>query len=115
MPARPLTWIASARAPAPPGAGSRPRARAPTTAAGHGWPQGYGFLSENAGFVDICADHGLEFIGPKSNQIRVMGDKSTARDTMKVRGSCRAAGAVLSAARVAGTGCVRAAGCTAAG
>lgn len=46
---------------------------------------GYGFLSENAGFVDICADHGLEFIGPKPAQIRMMGDKSTARDTMKVR------------------------------
>lgn len=46
--------------------------------------QGYGFLSENAGFVEICADHGLEFIGPKPAQIRMMGDKSTARDTMKV-------------------------------
>jgi hypothetical protein len=56
--------------------------------------QGYGFLSENATFVDICNDHGLEFIGPKSDSIRVMGDKSTARDTMKVRewryvGGCR--------------------------
>lgn len=48
-------------------------------------PQGYGFLSENATFVDICNDHGLEFIGPKSDSIRVMGDKSTARDTMKAR------------------------------
>ena len=47
--------------------------------------QGYGFLSENATFVDICNDHGLEFIGPKSDSIRVMGDKSTARDTMKAR------------------------------
>jgi hypothetical protein len=46
--------------------------------------QGYGFLSENAGFVEICADHGLEFIGPKPAHIRVMGDKATARDTMKV-------------------------------
>lgn len=44
---------------------------------------GYGFLSENATFVDICADHGIEFIGPRSDSIRVMGDKSTARDTMK--------------------------------
>lgn len=34
--------------------------------------------------MDICADHGLEFIGPKPAQIRMMGDKSTARDTMKV-------------------------------
>ena len=46
--------------------------------------QGYGFLSENATFVDICADHGIEFIGPKAQHIRIMGDKSTARDTMKV-------------------------------
>ena len=46
--------------------------------------QGYGFLSENAGFVDICADHGIEFIGPKPAHIRIMGDKATARDTMKV-------------------------------
>lgn len=49
-------------------------------------PQGYGFLSENATFVDICADHGIEFIGPRSDSIRLMGDKSTARDTMKARG-----------------------------
>ena len=47
--------------------------------------QGYGFLSENATFVDICNDHGIEFIGPSSDQIRTMGDKSTARDTMKAR------------------------------
>lgn len=50
--------------------------------------QGYGFLSENAGFVEICNDHGLEFIGPKPSHIRVMGDKATARDTMKVRRVC---------------------------
>ena len=48
------------------------------------WLQGYGFLSENSTFVDICSDHGIEFIGPKSDHIRTMGDKSTARDTMKV-------------------------------
>eukprot|EP00879_Flechtneria_rotunda_P000765 GHRR01000886.1.p1 GENE.GHRR01000886.1~~GHRR01000886.1.p1 ORF type:complete len:559 (+),score=180.35 GHRR01000886.1:157-1833(+) len=47
---------------------------------------GYGFLSENAGFVEICSDHGLEFIGPKPAHIRMMGDKSTARDTMKKAG-----------------------------
>ena len=46
--------------------------------------QGYGFLSENATFVDICKDHGIEFIGPTSSHINTMGDKSTARDTMKV-------------------------------
>mmetsp|Transcript_29948 Transcript_29948/g.96096 ORF Transcript_29948/g.96096 Transcript_29948/m.96096 type:complete len:573 (-) Transcript_29948:122-1840(-) len=47
---------------------------------------GYGFLSENAEFVDICRDHGIEFIGPASDSIRVMGDKSTARDTMDQSG-----------------------------
>lgn len=47
---------------------------------------GYGFLSENAAFVDICKDHGLNFIGPNSDSITMMGDKSTARDTMKNAG-----------------------------
>ncbi|CAL5225674.1 g8537 [Coccomyxa viridis] len=47
---------------------------------------GYGFLSENATFVDICKDHGIEFIGPTSDHINIMGDKSTARDTMKAAG-----------------------------
>ncbi len=42
-------------------------------------------MSENSTFVDICADHGIEFIGPKAEHIRIMGDKSTARDTMAVR------------------------------
>nr|QKY14956.1 acetyl-coenzyme a carboxylase carboxyl transferase subunit (ACCD) [Polytomella parva] len=47
---------------------------------------GYGFLSERADFVEICNDHHLEFIGPKPLSIRLMGDKSTARDTMKKAG-----------------------------
>jgi acetyl-CoA carboxylase biotin carboxylase subunit len=47
---------------------------------------GYGFLAENATFVDICKDHGLNFIGPNSDSIRVMGDKATARKTMKNAG-----------------------------
>ncbi|CAN6462289.1 unnamed protein product [Victoria cruziana] len=47
---------------------------------------GYGFLAENATFVDICKEHGLNFIGPNPNSIRVMGDKSTARETMKKAG-----------------------------
>lgn len=63
-------------------------------------PQGYGFLSENATFVDICADHGIEFIGPKAEHIRIMGDKSTARDTMKVSVSASDASSfVLSGAK----------------
>ena len=44
---------------------------------------GYGFLSENAAFVQIIEDHDLTFIGPTAEHIRVMGDKITAKDTMK--------------------------------
>jgi acetyl-CoA carboxylase biotin carboxylase subunit len=47
---------------------------------------GYGFLSENANFVQIVQDHGLTFIGPTAEHIRVMGDKITAKDTMKKLG-----------------------------
>ncbi|SFR51887.1 acetyl-CoA carboxylase biotin carboxylase subunit [Litoreibacter janthinus] len=47
---------------------------------------GYGFLSENAGFVQIVEDHGLKFIGPTAEHIRVMGDKITAIETMKKLG-----------------------------
>jgi len=44
---------------------------------------GYGFLSENAQFVQIVEDHQLTFIGPSAEHIRVMGDKITAKETMK--------------------------------
>ena len=47
---------------------------------------GYGFLSENATFVQIVEDHGLTFIGPTAEHIRLMGDKITAKDTMKKLG-----------------------------
>ncbi|MHA7876406.1 acetyl-CoA carboxylase biotin carboxylase subunit [Roseivivax sp.] len=47
---------------------------------------GYGFLSENARFVQIVEDHGLTFIGPRAEHIRIMGDKITAKDTMKELG-----------------------------
>ena len=47
---------------------------------------GYGFLSENAAFAQIIADHGLTFVGPTAEHIRVMGDKITAKDTMKALG-----------------------------
>jgi len=43
---------------------------------------GYGFLSENAEFVQIVEDHGLKFIGPSAAHIRMMGDKITAKQTM---------------------------------
>lgn len=47
---------------------------------------GYGFLSENANFVQVVQDHDLTFIGPTADHIRVMGDKITAIDTMKALG-----------------------------
>ncbi len=43
---------------------------------------GYGFLSENAKFSEICAQYGVKFIGPTADQIRRMGDKITAKETM---------------------------------
>ncbi len=44
---------------------------------------GYGFLSENQNFVQIVEDHGIKFIGPSAEHISIMGDKITAKDTMK--------------------------------
>lgn len=44
---------------------------------------GYGFLAENADFAEICEDHDLVFIGPKADTIRMMGDKSLAKATMR--------------------------------
>jgi len=44
---------------------------------------GYGFLSENAGFADIVTAHGITFIGPKPDHIRLMGDKIAAKAAMK--------------------------------
>jgi acetyl-CoA carboxylase biotin carboxylase subunit len=43
---------------------------------------GYGFLAENAKFAEICGEHGVKFIGPTPDQIRNMGDKITAKETM---------------------------------
>ncbi len=43
---------------------------------------GYGFLAENAKFSQICADHGIKFIGPTPDMINKMGDKITAKETM---------------------------------
>ena len=43
---------------------------------------GYGFLAENADFAEVCAEYGVKFIGPTPEQIRKMGDKITAKDTM---------------------------------
>ena len=43
---------------------------------------GYGFLAENAKFSQICADHGIKFIGPTPDMINKMGDKISAKETM---------------------------------
>lgn len=44
---------------------------------------GYGFLSENADFAEKVEKNGLKFIGPKSHAIRIMGDKLSAKETVK--------------------------------
>ena len=47
---------------------------------------GYGFLSENAKFSKICKEHGIKFIGASEEMIEQMGDKATAKATMKAAG-----------------------------
>lgn len=47
---------------------------------------GYGFLAENPDFAQMCEDNKITFIGPKSNVIRIMGDKVQARKTVKCAG-----------------------------
>jgi acetyl-CoA carboxylase biotin carboxylase subunit len=47
---------------------------------------GYGFLSERAEFSSICHEYGIKFIGPTPSMIEAMGDKATAKDTMKKAG-----------------------------
>jgi acetyl-CoA carboxylase biotin carboxylase subunit len=47
---------------------------------------GYGFLSENARFAEIVGAHGYTFIGPKPEHIRIMGDKISAKQTVKEAG-----------------------------
>lgn len=47
---------------------------------------GYGFLSENAHFVQVLEDHDIKFIGPTAEHIRIMGDKITAKHTMRKLG-----------------------------
>ena len=58
---------------------------------------GYGFLSENAYFAEICAQYGITFIGPSPEAIRLMGDKIEGRTTMRAAGS---KAAISAAARV---------------
>ncbi len=47
---------------------------------------GYGFLSENAEFAEICEECGITFIGPSADSMRLMGDKITARKTVTAAG-----------------------------
>src|ERR1700733_12018519 len=68
---------------------------------------GYGFLSENARFAEIVAEHGITFIGPRPEHIRLMGDKIAAKQAVKglgiptVPGSDGAVGAVRDAQIIA--------------
>lgn len=47
---------------------------------------GYGYLSEQAHFSDICASHGMKFIGPSAKSIERMGDKAAAKETVRAAG-----------------------------
>jgi len=47
---------------------------------------GYGFLSENARFSQICQEYGIKFIGSPAEVITAMGDKATAKETMRKAG-----------------------------
>ena len=47
---------------------------------------GYGFLAEDAGFAEVCEVSGITFVGPKPDQIRLMGDKAQARRAVKEAG-----------------------------
>jgi acetyl-CoA carboxylase biotin carboxylase subunit len=47
---------------------------------------GYGFLAENARFAEILVEHGITFIGPSAEHIRIMGDKIEAKRTAKSLG-----------------------------
>jgi acetyl-CoA carboxylase, biotin carboxylase subunit len=73
-----------------PGRGSYQNAAAITQAALHTGADavhpGYGFLSEDADFAEICAENGLLFIGPNPEVMRALGDKSTARSLMRDAG-----------------------------
>src|ERR1043166_1461326 len=68
----------------------------------------YGFLSENARFAEIVREHGITFIGPTPEHIRLMGDKIAAKQAVKsvgiptVPGSDGAVGTDAEAARIAG-------------
>jgi acetyl-CoA carboxylase, biotin carboxylase subunit len=69
---------------------------------------GYGFLSENAGFAEILGEHGITFIGPSPEHLRVMGDKIEAKRTAKsvglpvVPGSEGAVSEITEAKKLAG-------------
>jgi len=47
---------------------------------------GYGFLSENEHFVEVCEKHGIAFIGPSTTVMNLMSDKSKAKDVMRAAG-----------------------------
>ena len=74
---------------------------------------GVGFLSENARFAEMVAEHGITFIGPSPDHMRIMGDKVTAKQTVAamnipvVRGSDGGDGPIATASSAASTGAVK--------
>ena len=64
---------------------------------------GYGFLSENADFAEIVEEHGITFIGPTPDHIRMMGDKITAKQAAMIGAACPACRARTGAHRQRGS------------
>ena len=84
MCASPTRACASARRPRKTATSTSPRSSSACEITGaDAVHPGYGFLSENARFAEILADHDVQFIGPKAEHIRMMGDKIEAKRTAK--------------------------------
>ena len=57
-------------------------------------PQGYGFLSENAAFVEACVEARIQFVGPSAHSIVLFGDKTAAKELVRSAASHRFSSAV---------------------
>ncbi|MEV0621427.1 acetyl-CoA carboxylase biotin carboxylase subunit [Nonomuraea sp. NPDC050404] len=63
---------------------------------------GYGFLSENAEFAEVCEEEGIVFVGPPAGLMRSLGDKATARELMSAQGLPLLPGSTSAVETVAG-------------